>query len=70
MIEKLSSHSILDDMDCLSYKLKQVVVLHYLNDLTQEEVAEIVRIPVGTVKSRLHYALKQLRDKRRRDIHV
>ena len=34
---------------------RMVVVLYYLNDLSLQEVAEILDIPVGTVKSRLHY---------------
>jgi RNA polymerase sigma-70 factor (ECF subfamily) len=39
-----------------------VVALYYLNDLSLQEISEILEIPVGTVKSRLHYgrlALKQ-----------
>lgn len=39
-----------------------VVVLYYVNDLSLQEISEILDIPVGTVKSRLHYgrqALKQ-----------
>ncbi len=32
-----------------------VVVLHYLDDLSVQEIAEILQIPVGTVKSRLHH---------------
>jgi len=32
-----------------------VVVLYYLNDLSLQEIAEILEIPLGTVKSRLHY---------------
>jgi len=40
-----------------------VVVLYYLNDLSLQEIAEITEVPVGTVKSRLHYgrlALKKI----------
>jgi len=36
-------------------------VLHYLNGLNLAEIAEILEVPVGTVKSRLHYALRKLR---------
>ncbi len=39
-----------------------VVVLYYVNDLSLQEISDILDIPVGTVKSRLHYgrqALKQ-----------
>jgi RNA polymerase sigma-70 factor, ECF subfamily len=39
-----------------------VVVLFYLENLTVEEVAEVVELPVGTVKSRLYHARKRLRD--------
>ncbi|HYO41594.1 MAG TPA: RNA polymerase sigma factor [Candidatus Limnocylindrales bacterium] len=37
-----------------------VVVLRYWADLTVDEIAERVGVPAGTVKSRLHYALKTL----------
>jgi RNA polymerase sigma-70 factor (ECF subfamily) len=45
----------------LGPKHRLVVVLHYLNGLNLAEIAEVVDCPVGTVKSRLHYALKRLR---------
>lgn len=38
-----------------------VVVLYYINDLSLREIAEIVKIPEGTVKSRLHYGRLALR---------
>lgn len=38
-----------------------VVVLHYLNDLSLQELSEILEVPVGTVKSRLHYGRLGLR---------
>lgn len=38
-----------------------VVVLFYLNDLAVEDIAEILEIPQGTVKSRLYYARNTLR---------
>jgi RNA polymerase sigma-70 factor (ECF subfamily) len=37
-----------------------VVVLRYWADLTVDEIADRVGIPAGTVKSRLHYALRAL----------
>jgi hypothetical protein len=33
---------------------RAVMILHDVHDLRQEEVAAIVGVPVGTVKSRLH----------------
>jgi RNA polymerase sigma-70 factor (ECF subfamily) len=38
-----------------------VVVLYYLNDLSLQEISEILDIPVGTVKSRLHYGRNMLK---------
>jgi len=38
-----------------------VVVLYYLNDLSVQEISEILEIPVGTVKSRLHYGRQALK---------
>ena len=52
---------VLECVDALGPKHKIVVVLCYLNGLNLAEIAEIVEVPVGTVKSRLHYALRKLR---------
>ncbi len=52
---------VLGCVDTLGPKHRIVVVLHYLNGLNLAEIAEIVECPVGTVKSRLHYALRKLR---------
>ena len=52
---------VLECVDVLGPKHKIVVVLHYLNGLNLAEIAEVVEVPVGTVKSRLHYALRKLR---------
>lgn len=38
-----------------------VLRLHYLQELTQPEVAEALEIPLGTVKSRIAYGLAVLR---------
>ena len=37
------------------------VVLFYVNDLSIQEIAEILEIPEGTVKSRLHYGRQTLK---------
>ena len=40
---------------------RALVVLHYYLGLTVEEAATTIGIPVGTAKSRLHYATEALR---------
>lgn len=46
----------------LGPEYRKVIALRYLGDLSLEEVAQALRIPVGTVKSRLNTAHKRLKD--------
>lgn len=45
----------------LSVDHRAVVVLHYYLDLPDDAIAAALDIPVGTARSRLHYAMKVLR---------
>ncbi|MBI4161864.1 MAG: RNA polymerase sigma factor [Acidobacteria bacterium] len=45
----------------LAPERRDVVELHYLQDLSLRESSGVLGIPVGTVKSRLHAALRDLR---------
>lgn len=45
----------------LSEKLRTVVILRYYLELSYAEIAQVLNIPVGTVRSRLDLALKTLR---------
>jgi RNA polymerase sigma-70 factor (ECF subfamily) len=47
----------------LSLDQRVVIVLYYLNNLSLHDIAEILDLPVGTVKSRLYYARENLRGK-------
>ena len=40
-----------------------VVVMYYINDLSLQEIAEILEVPEGTVKSRLHYGRQALKNR-------
>ncbi|MFV2063499.1 MAG: RNA polymerase sigma factor, partial [Chloroflexota bacterium] len=46
---------------------RALMVLHYYADLTLEQAAEILDIPIGTAKSRLHRGLRTLRESMRDD---
>ncbi|MCC2472234.1 sigma-70 family RNA polymerase sigma factor [Bacillus pacificus] len=63
VVSKISNQKLIELIHKLPYKLKQVIILRYLHDYSQEEVAQILHIPIGTVKSRIHAPLKKLRQK-------
>ncbi|MDQ3283340.1 MAG: sigma-70 family RNA polymerase sigma factor [Acidobacteriota bacterium] len=48
-------------IDRLSPASRAVVTLHYLEDMPLSEVAAVLDLGIGTVKSRLAYGLAQLR---------
>lgn len=52
-----------DAIDNLDGKLKMIIILRYFQDLTVPQIAEIMDYPLGTVKTYIHKALKQLRIK-------
>lgn len=52
----------------LSEKLRSVIVLHDVEGLSQEEVADILKVPIGTVKSRVSRGRAELRNILRRQI--
>ncbi|WP_025692107.1 sigma-70 family RNA polymerase sigma factor [Paenibacillus zanthoxyli] len=68
VVDKISYRPLIASVERLPFKLKQVVILHYLNEYSQEEIADALGIPLGTVKSRIHAALKKLRSKRSSEI--
>lgn len=41
---------------------REVLVLTFIEELSQQEIAQLLHIPVGTVKSRLSNARRQLRE--------
>jgi RNA polymerase sigma-70 factor (ECF subfamily) len=56
-----------DGIAALPEKHRSVVVLYYLQRLSLQETAQVLGIQLGTVKSRLHYALRNLRSHLERD---
>ncbi len=57
---KEQEQAIWEMVNQLTLKSREVVVLHYYEELTLSEVASILQIPLGTCKSRLNTALNQL----------
>lgn len=48
-------------VDRLQEKRKAIIILKYFQDMTLNEIAEVLQYPLGTVKTNLHRALKELR---------
>jgi RNA polymerase sigma-70 factor (ECF subfamily) len=48
-------------LDALSLPHREVLVLTFLNEMSEDDVATVLGVPPGTVKSRLHYAKRALR---------
>ena len=54
----------------LPFKQRIVVILFYLHDMDLIEIAELLDLPPGTVKSRLHYGRARLREQLSSDLRL
>lgn len=48
-------------LDQLEQSQREVLVLRFLEEMSYEDIAEVVGCPVGTVRSRIHYAKSKLK---------
>lgn len=62
VLNKQEKALIKNGIDKLGERHRIVLHLHYQEDLSVDEIAEILNIPTGSVKSRLHYARLKLKD--------
>ena len=56
-------HTVRETLDRLGDKDKQILYLYFWKELSQTEIAKLLDIPVGTVKSRLHTAKQHFKNK-------
>jgi RNA polymerase sigma-70 factor, ECF subfamily len=63
VLQKEQDRLLWKQIHSLPYKLQSVIILKYMNECSQEEIAEILNIPIGTVKSRINSGLKKLKSK-------
>ncbi len=68
--DKYDDNELWDIVQTLKEEFRLVIVLFYYNDLSMWEIAEVLDIPLGTVKSRLNRGRKILKmalEERRKD---
>jgi len=63
LVEKLQ-----EAIEELDFDDREVIILKEFEDYTYKEIAKILKIPVGSVMSRLFYARKKLADKLKRKV--
>ncbi|MBI5154912.1 sigma-70 family RNA polymerase sigma factor [Candidatus Poribacteria bacterium] len=53
---------LVERLELLEPEWREVVVLRFFEEMSYEEIAQVLDVPVGTVKSRINRARKALRD--------
>jgi RNA polymerase sigma-70 factor (ECF subfamily) len=62
VMDEMSFEELMNVVSKLSEDDRLLIKLRDIDDLSYEEIADILDKPVGTVKSRLHYARKRLKE--------
>ena len=60
LIRKQRQKTVMNAVDKLKPKLREVIVMYEMQDMSYEEISEKLKCPVGTVRSRLFNARKEL----------
>ena len=58
----ITEHNVVrDTLDELEDKDREILYLYFFKNISQEDIAKRLSIPIGTVKSRLHYAKEKFK---------
>jgi len=60
LLDKLGTERIAEAINRLPDEYRTVSTLYFMDDLSYEEIARVLDVPVGTVRSRLHRGRKML----------
>ncbi len=60
LMERLDADKVGAAVDALPEEYRVVATLYFLQDFSYQEIAEVLEIPVGTVRSRLHRGRRML----------
>ena len=60
LVDKETARKVREGLARLTPDHMQVILLYVFQGMAYKEIADTLRIPIGTVKSRMHYAVKEL----------
>lgn len=60
LIKKQRQKQIMEAIDSLKPKLREVIIMYEMQDMTYEEISDKLKCPIGTIRSRLFNARKEL----------
>ncbi len=60
LIKKQRQKQIMNAIDALKPKFREVIIMYEMQDMSYEEISEKLKCPVGTIRSRLFNARKEL----------
>lgn len=63
LVRQEDEEAFMNQLQSLSAVQRDVLLLHFLEDFSLEEIASITDVPLGTVKSRMHHAKRALRER-------
>lgn len=61
IIKSIESRELLGEVMNLSLKYKEVIILYYYQQLTTKEISEMLKLPEGTIRTRLFRARELLK---------
>jgi RNA polymerase sigma factor (sigma-70 family) len=62
MVNRLDSHAVVKMLGRVNEVFQAPIALFYLEDYSYNEIAEVLDLPLGTVKSRIARGLRELRE--------
>jgi len=60
LVDRLDAELVAKALDALPEEFRTVASLYFMQDLRYQEIAEMLEVPIGTVRSRLHRARRML----------
>jgi RNA polymerase sigma-70 factor, ECF subfamily len=68
MVSQIDGHSVVKLLSLINSSFQAPIALFYLEDYSYNEIAEVLELPLGTVKSRIARGLRELRELLLKDI--